>query len=168
MERNFAWIFGLIGSIIIFMIYTQFGLTPKFDTILGSAVTFSSIMIGFVGVLMGILFSIRNTELIDKFFNTVGRETLKHYFKQSIISGILLVICSMLMYLRDGFNSLLGIGILLWAFLLIFMFFSTYRIINIVTYMIFDDGNYYDSEQEAIKMDNEERKQLEKSYSRKK
>lgn len=168
---------SLVGSIIIALITrscigtqifsNDFGST--FDKILDSTIVFSSIIVGFTGVLMGILFSISEKKLMRRFFSTRARKLLKAYFARNIISGMLLVVSSMLLYMRDymTFETKLIISYV-WSVLLIYVFCSAYRIIAIIMHILFasvdEDEN---QEPSGRKMDDSRVRELEQQYNKK-
>ncbi len=169
-ERYGPWIFAFVGSLVSIPIFNKYSLEAGFDKILDSSIMFSSIIVGFVGVLVGILFSLRDSELIQLFFETRtrGRERLKLYFKQNIISGILLVVFSMLLYLRAHLGSCVQmLALITWTFLLVFVFFSTYRIIDIIMHILFSANDKNENQElEGIKMDNQKRLDLEERFKK--
>ena len=72
---------GLICAGVSLYIYQKINLfDDNFDKLLDAIINFDSITIGFIGVLLGVLFSIRNTTLIEILFKHRTRDLLKKYF----------------------------------------------------------------------------------------
>lgn len=165
-ERNGPICAAAVFAIIAGYVRYRFSLGEGFNKILDSTVVFASIMVGFIGVLMGVLFSIRDAELIKLFFESRGVRILKRYFRDNIISSILLVILSITMYLREYllfFDWPVYIG---WSCLLAFTLFSAIRIIHIIFHIVFSESD--NSEDEEVNMDELNREKIRKQYARKK
>lgn len=120
---------------------------------------------------MGILYSIRSTKLLKKLFDyRENRDILKNYFKQCILSGIFLVAFTIFLYVRKYFIlTILVIGVFAWGFLLIYMFCCTYRIINIMMKIIFED-DFEESQKEIgtrrayVELDEKKKQELKEKY----
>lgn len=139
LERGGPELIGIVGGIIILIIMTEYGLGSNFEKILDSAIVFSSIIVGFMGALLGILYSMSDTRLLQRLFEyRECRGLLKSYFARCITSGIVLVAITIALYLKSYFflTALVG-AILIWGFLLTYTFACTYRIMNIMLHIIF-------------------------------
>lgn len=139
-----------------------------FDRILDSSVVFASIIVGFSGVLMGILFSISERRIMKSFFRGYAKSKMKTYFGRNILAGLLLVFISLGLYMRDYFMDNMGGGIaFVWLFLLLYVLSSAYRIISIMMHVLFslDDDNE-NAEPKAVRMDSSQAADLEKKYAR--
>lgn len=177
-EKYLPYILGVLGAL--FMGWCSLGgkinNNNSLEKILDSTITFSSITVGFVGALLGILFSIRNTEIIDLLFESREKDTLKKYFRQNIVSGIILVVVSMTLYVKDGIDNIIAINIeklkpssiffIMWGFLLFYMLASTYRITSIMMHIIFSDGKVENKEPEPVIMDEDSKKKLKEQYKK--
>lgn len=139
-----------------------------FDRILDSSVVFASIIVGFSGVLMGILFSISERRIMKSFFRGYAKSKMKTYFGRNILAGLLLVFISLGLYMRDYFVDNMGGSIaLIWLFLLLYVLSSAYRIISIMMHVLFslDDVNE-NAEPAAVRMDPSEANELEKKNAK--
>lgn len=175
-EKYLPFALGILGAILMgwCSISGKINNSNSLEKILDSTVTFSSITVGFVGALLGILFSIRNTEVIDLLFKSREKDTLKKYFKQNIISGIILVIVSMALYVKDDIDSIITINVknirlssiffIIWGFLLFYMLTSTYRITSIMMHIIFSDDDNKNKELKPVKMDEKGKEELKNKY----
>ena len=161
---------GAICCIISIFIFKKVNVNldvDEFDKVLDSVINFTSIVIGFIGVLIGILFSIRNSVLVDKLFKHKSREKLKKYFVESFISGVLLIVLSIIMYLRK--NLIIGECDLsvklfnLWVGFIAYTLLCSYRIISIMILIVFHEDEIKSKQEELP----EERKtDLDRKYSR--
>lgn len=91
----------------ILQLFNVIALSQEISKILDAAITFSSIIVGFIGVLLAILFSLKDSTTIRRLFKTRAEGLLNRYFKESISSGFFLVAISSIMYLAEKIDMLL-------------------------------------------------------------
>lgn len=110
-----------------------------YDKILDAIINFSSIIIGFMGVLIGILFSLRDSKVVSLLFKYNKERQLKRYFLESICVGIALLLFSMILYLREQYpiHSMAAYLIDIWCGLLFYSAACHYRIISLMIKIIF-------------------------------
>lgn len=171
LEKYLPCFLGIVAFVTIIVSASKINISStSFERILDSTITLSSIIVGFVGVLLGLLFSIRNTEIVDLLFKKKSKNVLQSYFKSNILSGILLVLMSLILYLSDAITdiSILAKHIThgIWGFLLIYTIASAYRIINIIMFILFCDEKNENKEPEPMKMDDKRKQDLKNRYSR--
>jgi hypothetical protein len=173
---------GIILIIYLFLFRTII-LDDK-DNILNAVVSFSSILIGFIGTLIALLFSLENN-LIAKFIfeDEHYKKLMKSYVVNSIQSGFILIVSSLALFFRNTISSLDFINIniqplnftitllyiikLIWVFFLPYFGLSSYRIISIITKIAFNnlepdnieddknDDNFNVEVYEQVKRENE-------------
>jgi len=131
-----------------------------FANALSSTITWASVLLGFIGVLLGILFSLLNTELIQMLFKHATREVLKQYFSEALIGGILLIAVSMLLFI---FNHQMLLS--LWISAIIYKLLCSYRIISIMMHILFYQKNR--GKNEDVVMPQNEREELYKKSNEK-
>lgn len=114
LEKLYPFIFSLLSFIIgfIYLNLVHISYTSAFDNVLNAVITFSSILVGFIGVLLGLLFSISNSPIVSKMFEKSEKYVLKNYFIDSIVSGILLVFFSIMLFLREYINTFINFQII--------------------------------------------------------
>ena len=158
---------SIIGSILILIISNKYGLGEVFYRVLDAATVFSSITVGFMGALLGILYSMSNTDLIQGLFEyREDKKLLKSYFFRCIIAGILLAAVSTILYLKNYIHLvLLIVIILLWGFLLVYTFTCTYRILNIMLHIIFVENKNKIERPMPMKQSDEKREELKEKFS---
>ncbi|MCY9508549.1 hypothetical protein M5W68_20575 [Paenibacillus larvae] len=104
---------------------------PNFDKVLDGSITFSSIVVGFLGALLGILISIKDSEIVDKIFRSNERTTLKIFFYEPFLLGVFVVVTSAFMHVLRAYDTLFsGLIFYIWLFLTIWFFPSTFRVVN--------------------------------------
>jgi hypothetical protein len=163
-EEIYPIIGGALGFIIsVFLIGNC--IPEEFDKILDASINFSSILTGFVGALIAILFSIKDTELMKYLFKYKKKNVLLHYFKNTVLSGIIIVIFSAILYLR---NNLININIVkfsisVWIFLIIYFILASYRIIDIMMIIIFKDPNSTQNRTESDKISSHDDEELKRN-----
>lgn len=146
LERFCPSIISIVFTSLIVMNVELTNLPPKFDNILNGVITFSSILIGFIGVLISILLTIKDSNLIRELFKKVQGKILKKYFKFSLISGFLVVLFSLILYFNNRpifiyKEKQIDISIILWTLFLSYFAMSSLRIIDIMMHIIFKDHN---------------------------
>nr|WP_307991420.1 hypothetical protein [uncultured Niameybacter sp.] len=121
------------------------GIDQYLNDLLNAVITLSSILIGFIGVLLGLLFSLRNSKIVELLFQYTTKEILKSYFKRAILSGTIIVGISILLYVREliNFNILTCITVVdilgsLWCANLVHLMLATYILIDIIMHIVFD------------------------------
>lgn len=175
-EISFESIYPILFSVVITIILyfkLNFSLIFKeFNNLLNGTITFSSIIIGFIGVLLGILLSIKDSEIVQEIYRDTKREILIGYFKSSLISGTILVALSCVLYYVDDMKqihifhdkSLAEISVLAWFAIYIFFILSSYRIINIMMRIILKAPEATNKKPEMEKIDLETERKLQKKY----
>ncbi len=161
---------AIVTGIVLNCLNTSLG---NLDKVIDGIITFSSIIIGFLGVLLAILLSIRNTEIITYIFAHTQKNVLLKYFRSAVISGLLLVIMSISMFFLKKFKginlfnlfTLDKVLFLLWIYLMSYFFLSSYRIIDIVMCIVFKDPQATSKRPKSKKIEPDKEEALKKRYS---
>ncbi|OME07842.1 hypothetical protein BSK64_06180 [Paenibacillus odorifer] len=105
---------------------------PNFDKVLDGAITFSSIVVGFLGALLGILISIKDSEVVDSIFRSKEKSTLKYYFYEPFLLGLAVVVSSAFMHVMRAYDNRLSSDVTFYIWLLVTVWFlpSTFRVVN--------------------------------------
>ena len=138
-EMYYPLIFGFLSVVVCyFCTYTKMS---DIGDLLDEIINFASILLGFLGAMLALMFSFNKNPLIIYIMSSdFYKKRLKHYFKVSISSGFVLVVCSivMLMQLSIDFNMapiikfVSGNLYYLEVFLVVYFISSSYRIISFV------------------------------------
>ncbi|MFD1708930.1 hypothetical protein ACFSCZ_19895 [Siminovitchia sediminis] len=140
-HKTYPFFIGCLVSGILFWLNIDYRI-PNFEKVLDNATIFSSIVVGFLGALLGILVSIKDAEIVATIFETEEKHTLKSYFNETFLLGIIVVLFSSLMQvLRSYENSTTLIMFHLWVLISIWFIPSTYRIVNILMSVFFKVNN---------------------------
>lgn len=138
----------------------------SFDKIVDLTVNFTSVLIGFVGVLIGLLFSIRDYDLVKKLFEHKRQTILKRYFTSVILAGLLVLVLSAFLYLRDEILCLSGKRtiveglFILWCAQVGYMLGSGGRVVMIMLNIVFKAEKENASKKHDSDMPEEEAEQL--------
>ncbi|AGB42050.1 hypothetical protein Halha_2167 [Halobacteroides halobius DSM 5150] len=139
---------ALIITIIVVNIFGFCSSFTNFNKLLDGAIMFSSIILGFLGVLLGILFTLRDLKLIKVIFEHTKKKTLLNYFRAALISGISIVVISCFLYIRAEINDFIISGVKLdlvnyitdlWVFLVFYFGLTSQRIVSIMMDIIFKE-----------------------------
>jgi hypothetical protein len=116
----------------------------NFNKLLDGTVVFSSVIIGFLGVVLAILLSIRNDEIVKYIFNRKERTLLLEYFNHALISGFATIVITISLYFQNSIYRLQighfyigNVPFYLWVFIIVFFIVSAARIIMIIMDIVF-------------------------------
>lgn len=164
-EMYYPLIFSILSCVVChFCTYTEMS---DISNLIDAIINFASILLGFLGAILALMFSFNENSFVkyimtDNFYK--GR--FKHYFKVSILSGFILVVCSvaMLMHLSITFNMIPVVKYIfnnlyyLEIFLVSYFVLSSYRIISFVLKCAFMQ---YDIQEEIYPADKYTKEDLE-------
>lgn len=163
--------YPLIVAIIILWLSIKLNFTydlKNFDKVLDGAITFSSIIVGFLGALLGILVSIKDSKIVQAIFETNERYTLKYFFNENFIIGLLVVIVSCIMQVLREYQTIWS-SIFFYSWIVLFSWFlpSTYRIVNILMSVFFKTNSAsVDSRPEGNRVDDQRREEIRQNLHR--
>lgn len=158
---------GLISMGIVFLTMRS-GINYNFknlDKVLEGTTNFSSILLGFLGALLGILLSIKDSDIVRYIFDQKGSSWLKFYFNESFIFGLIVVILSAVMQVFiDESSSFAKVLFLSWIFSLTYFMYSTFRIVRFLMKIFFNsnavnandrpESNLVEDDQQRLEMRN--------------
>lgn len=160
LKRNCSILISLAISSCIISLYFGFSIcifeSKNVSKIFELTVTFVSILLGFLGVLLSVvLSSIKEKNIIQYFFKTVDRKAFQSKLLGNVVLGIVLIIVSLLLIVHDKFDVLvLDILWVIWIFLLILfsgMEISFYHLfLKMLIYSADIDESYNQIEHENI------------------
>lgn len=174
-EEIYPIIGGALGFILSMSLIRNY-IPEQFDKILDASINFSSILTGFIGALIAILFSIKDTDLMKYLFENTKKRILLHYFKNAILTGILIVVFSAILYLRTKFINITIMGITIntiilsvsiWIFLVVYFVLASYRIIDIMMTIIFKDPKSIQDRMKGNEISSQDDKELKKLFGKK-
>ncbi len=143
---------SLLLAIVAIIIYIRVDVKGEFNEILQAAIVFASIIIGFTGVLMSILYSLSDRKAMEEFMSTAEYQLLKSYFKKCVFVGLLLVFISMALFIRHTYPNYFVIILFVWVFLLGYTFTGFYRIIQIIFSIAFTNDDLENKKPADIEM----------------
>ncbi len=145
------------------------------EKIFNLVITITTVIIGFVGVLLGIIATIKDKPAIKRLWSISGgkaRQTLKKYFMNSLHIGAFLVFYSigLLIILKikcfESSNMLRWFEVM-WTFLCGYSIGSSYRVIRFVMIVLFSDDEETKIIQQRKFVDEKIVKELQNKYSKK-
>jgi len=149
--------------------------TSAFDNVISTIVIIVSILMGFVGVLLALLVSVRHTTFIVQLFKIKSPALMKKYFSNTLVSGFLLVVLSAVLYLRSWIYGLhlpfeidlYIILIALWVSMIAYVALAFRRVVNIMMDILFK-SNEESKKDEYNEMDEDSARLLAEKYRRQK
>jgi hypothetical protein len=131
----------------------------KFEKIVDGTITFSSILVGFLAALMGILVSIKDSDIVKHIFEVRGKVLLAVYLSETIFLGFLTVIASGVMYPFIENSEILW-PFIVWQITIFWFFPSSIRIVFVMMLILFksptklkntEDNNLTESQREEAR-----------------
>lgn len=177
MERFYPAFFSCVAVLLYLCIRPSF--QDSFSELLSACLSFVSIMLGFIGVLIALLFSLNSNMIKDYVLNDgTLKKRIYRFFISPIYSGFAFILISMLFYIK---NTIYSIGLserviegiwliikLAWIYFLIYFIASSHRIVYIVLHISFynkSDDELDGQEKEGFDPKNdEEYKRMQEEY----
>lgn len=154
-EMYYPIIFGLLSA----AGYVILGIELKDDSslILNAIISFTSVIIGFLGVILTLIFGLKDNPLVEFILgNKHYKSLVKYYFKFSIIFGFITILLTIIMFLKNTIRSLswnnfdlfplLYVLKTLFVFCVVCFMLSSYRLINIILKIAFMEQREPDEE----------------------
>lgn len=168
-EKYYPYIIATIISLVaIICLVCDMKIKDDIDSILNAVISFASILIGFIGALFALIFSLNENPIVKYVLcNEHYSKLMKQYFKVSINSGFIAILFTVLLFFRNTIGSFnisgfdfLGIifGIkIIWIYCVTFFSLSSYRLIYLVLKISFVSSGI-DAEKERMesRVDDEE------------
>lgn len=131
------WLVCLIISVVALLLNFSYK-AKNFDKVLESVITFGSIILGFLGALLGIIITIKNSDIMQEIHKKEQDKLLKSYFSESLSFGFAVIIFSIILQLLLDEDLVFASCIFfLWMFSLFVFLFSSYRIVSLLMKILF-------------------------------
>lgn len=132
-ERIYPVLAGLIGAAGILWFNLGLSSVKKLDAILNSAITVSSIIIGFLAAMVSVLISISGKRIMKRIREKGAESLLTWYIREAIISGFIVAVFSTILYMFVDYDGKSSVYLLAtWTFLITYFVLCSYRIINVM------------------------------------
>lgn len=159
----------LLLSICMSVLLIRFGFDPgvkRFEKVLDGSITFSSILVGFLSALMGIMMSIRSSDVVKGMFEVRNKKLLVYYLSETIFLGFAVVISSGLMY---TFIESCGYHLPFYSWIVVTFWFlpSSIRVVLMMLLILFKSDVTL-SRPQGNNMDPEERERARRENSKEK
>lgn len=176
-ERFYPTFFSCVAVFFYLCVSPPF--QDSFSELLSACFSFVSIMLGFIGVLIALLFSLNSNMIKDYVLNDeILKKRIYQFYRAPIYSGFIFILVSLLFYIKNTIYSMefpegVSGGIwfiikLIWIYFLIYFIASSYRIVHIVLHISFYDKSDDELEgQEKVQCisENEEYKKMQEKYA---
>ncbi|SMG58274.1 hypothetical protein [Paenibacillus aquistagni] len=131
--------FPFLIAVLFTSIATSYGFNSKidnFEKIIDGTITFSSILVGFIAALMGILVSIKDSDIVKHIFQVRGKRLFAYYLSETVILGFITVIASGVMYPFIDKPDII-LPFILWQFTIFWFLPSSMRIVLVMMLILF-------------------------------
>lgn len=138
------------------------------DNLIDGLVTMESIVIGLMGAIIPVVLSMKNESKFVKYvFENDTHGLFRKYLTVTIGAGLMSVIFSLAMYIRDEYTEkVLNIMYYSWIFLIFLFLFLTYRSMKYMILIIFSPDQE-EKETEEISISREEQQTLRQQHAKK-
>ena len=168
-EKSYPLAISAVVTLIIVGASSGAVLKDDMATAVNAVLVVVSIFLGFIGVLIGLIFAQSDNDILSEVFDSehlLG--LLKKYFMSVYKTGFLLLILSICIFFRNTIDEIIKnkfgtilvkfemlkiekIMIYLWILFLIWFFLSTYRLVRIVVELIFQKSTKKNEDKEETK-----------------
>lgn len=137
--------------VIIYLLFKPVLVADNLDSILNAVISFTSILLGFIGVLITLIFSLINISIVGEIFkDEFHRKQMHNYFRRCIQAGFILIGVTILLFFRNTISQYLYIQVVQlkiciidfikigWIFLTPYFSLVSYRIISLVLRAAFE------------------------------
>lgn len=175
-ERYYPLLIAIVFVIIAIFINPNLYILDDVDSILSAVISFASIIIGFLGALVALIFSTENRIMRIVIEDEYYSARMKKFFLRPIQSGFIWIFLSILFSFRatlhniclankiDGDRVIL-ISKLIWLYLFVYFLISSYRAINIILKIVFTGNEKKKADGEDEIMPDEEYEKIKKESS---
>ncbi|MFC4770961.1 hypothetical protein [Enterococcus hermanniensis] len=161
------WRFPLLFSVTICIVNLNLGIVkhdlPGLDKILESVITFTSIIIGVLVALFGVVVTLADKDIMIKLQRNRGDKIIFKYSLETLITNFILLIISIIMQSVLEFSPTLkyvDYCVYTWVFFLIFSIASSIRTIYYLLLISFNQDDKSNRPKSSLKISNEERTKL--------
>jgi hypothetical protein len=150
-EKWYPFVLSMLLVFFYFIILKNIKIVDDKDTIINAVLSFASILSGFIGTLVGLLFSLSDNQIVKYIFNDIHyKKLMKVFFIRVFQASLVLILCSIILFFRNTiisikiqsftFYSFMELTKVLWLFSLSYFSLSSYRIINIIIKIAFNNN----------------------------
>ncbi len=129
------------------------------NSALEAIITTASIIIGFIGAILPVIVGMKNnSKLVKRVFELDKNKLFLKYIKHTLITGVLLIICSVILFYRDQFPEYIkgDYVLIVTTYLLVAFLLCTYRCLKIMLDLLFLDDEIVRNEEKYQEKSEEE------------
>jgi hypothetical protein len=136
-ERWYPLLLSIVSTAVLIFVV---GANPtlKVEKVIDASINLSSILIGLLGALLGILISIKDTSIVNQLFSSPNeKDRIYSFIKQAIFLGFMTIISASFLYVNlEPVKQASYYFFNIWLFLSICFLFFSYRILDILMYIL--------------------------------
>lgn len=169
-ERGYPYVISVIIFLLLFKYNISFLSNHNFNNAIDGISTISSLIIGFLGAILPVIFGMKNESKFVKYvFDNDKSKLFLKYIKEDIVTGLLTLFVSFILYFKDEpvFASVEAYIFYLWIVLIILFLLLTYRCLSKMLSLIFSSDNELTTEELYLESEEEskERQKIESRYT---
>ena len=174
-EQKYPVFLSIIIAVAATYIFIKYPITlrEEIGSVINNLIVFVSIIIGFIGVLLGVLLSLKNEKIILILFELKAKDTLKQYFRAPIFNGTSSILFGCIIFFHKAIDSLAEniygqmslseCAVIMWIFFTVNMLLTAHRLLNIMFELVFSDRKV--QEREIIVEDEKKVRDLKEKHS---
>lgn len=168
-EKFYPYFFSFILTFMAYKHSIQFFENPNFKEILNGVVTLTSIILGFLGAIMPVIFSMKNeSKFVQYVFQNDKNHLFESYLKATVFLGIMDATITLIMHVRDSLTEPSKEKLYyLWIFLTLAFLGATYRSMTCTIKLVFPRDDFDDQceENSNSRKKSDEELELERKYN---
>lgn len=167
-ERLYPYLFSLVLTFMAYKNSMQFFDNSDFKEVLNGVITLTSIILGFLGAIMPVIFSMKNeSKFVQYVFQNDKNHLFESYLKATVFLGIVDATITLIMHVRDSLSDSSEEKLYyLWIFLTLAFLNATYRSMTYTIKLVFPRENLDNQcETDCIREKSNEELELEKKYN---
>lgn len=163
---TFALSYGLKGPGILSVVYSE-----NMPGALEAVMTFCSILLGFMGVLLATFAGMKSeSAVIRRFLETADPRDFLGVVKKELSSGLGTALVTISLYFPAQLERVFGgtapkALFVLWLFLIVYFLLSTYRLLSLLLRMIFDPRKAEPPAAPPVRLSRQAREAMERAHS---
>lgn len=167
-ERAYPYLVAVVICVVLYKSGIDFSQNPKLDNLIDGIVTMESIVIGLMGAMIPVVLSMKNdSKFVTYVFENDTHHLFKKYLTVTIGEGILSLIVTLSMYMREEYEEAILKNVYnAWLYLVLLFLFLTYRSMKYMIEIIFTP-DLENNEEDVEKLDEQISKNLREKHSKK-
>ena len=154
--NKYKWLISIIISVAFDICYTKLNFIRSIRNCTGDIISISSILLGILGVFVGLLISLRDSDfikLINKYMEEDAFKFLLEYFRNQFVIKIIFIFVTVVIDFAPAINNKLlfikHVGISIWSVLFLLTLWGTFYIVDLIVNFELKDYSLKNKKEES-------------------